>query len=415
MFLIFTSLFCIFAFPISVLARAGGGGSGGGFNGSGASGGGSGGGLVGIIGFAVIFIVVVVVGIIQRRKKIKQAKEAVFKAAATDGTWTHSILTDRARDVFLQFQKDWSDFNVEAMKEYLTTDFYKKMVLEMNVLKNFWRQNLVNSPKIQSINVIEAKDDLDNSRDTFTAEIIARADDVLMNTYHKVPLYKDSSYFTEYWVFTRDGEKWLLGRIKQSTENPNLIERAIINFSDKNNFFYDPDFGWLMMPNAGAIFSKTDFKTSDINNHVIGYYRDKIVEFYTYRRLRGWRPRGGLVQASQYISYTVAQAILPIRYNDILVRRKKWLWNPAPRGLRRIKTESVDFNNKFCLFAAPGDHISSFELLSPDFMEKIYHLGFVLNIEVVGNVLYLYYPGTSSADYDKMLEILSWAFDDMKM
>jgi hypothetical protein len=88
--------------------------------------------------------------------------------------------------------------------------------------------------------------------------------------------------------------------------------------------------------------------------------------------------------------------------------------NWAPRGLRPISLEWPDFNRKYFVCADPRDSVSSLELLTPNLMEKIQGLPFSLNIEVVGNVLY-FYTLDRRASYDQMLEIISWAFDEIKM
>ena len=131
-----------------------------------------------------------------------------------------------------------------------------------------------------------------------------------------------------------------------------------------------------------------------------------MVEFYTFI------PNP---QAKMPVNYIVAQVVLPIRYRDILVRRKRRFFNFSPRGLRRIETESNDFNKTFCLWADPVDQVSSFELLAPDFMEKIYELPFELNIEIVDNFLYFYAKSRQGINYDTMLSILSDSFNEMKM
>jgi hypothetical protein len=110
----------------------------------------------------------------------------------------------------------------------------------------------------------------------------------------------------------------------------------------------------------------------------------------------------------------VAQAVIPKQYHDILVRRKRRFFNFGPRGLRRVQTESNDFEGRFCIWADPDDQVNSLELLTPNFMEKVYALPFELNIEVVGNFLYLYAKSRKDINYDQMLEILSWAFDEME-
>ena len=59
--------------------------------------------------------------------------------------------------------------------------------------------------------------------------------------------------------------------------------------------------------------------------------------------------------------------------------------------------------------------IAATELLTPNFMEKIYGLPFELNIEVVDNVVYFFTKNRGADNYQQMLEVLSWAFDEMKM
>lgn len=404
-------------------ARGGGGGSGGGGGGggggsSGGSSSGSGGSgdwgipliifgviFLGVIGFAIASFII---GRAKRKKAIEESEKTIEKVSETDKMWDEELMRKRVEEVFYAFQKDWSDFNVDKMSKYLTENYHKRMVLEMNVLKNEKRQNLMENVQLSSTTIIGARDAVDNRLDNFTAEVKAMADDKLIDTETSLELYKDSSPWTEYWTFKKDKNQWKLDIIGQSTEDPSKKVPAIVDFSQKNNFYYDPDFGWLMMPNKGVIFSKSNFKTSDINNHVIGWYRDKIVEFYTFQATPGDDDSAGSPV------FVVAQAILPINYKDILVKKKK-LFNFSPKGLRKIELESVDFNKKFCLWADPQDSVSSFELLTPNFMEKIYALPFDTNIEVVGSFLYFYTKDVKKASYNKMLEILSWAFDEMKM
>ncbi len=396
-----------------VFARGGGGGSSGGGGEGGSSGGSSGtggvGGVLGIVQF--IFYVIIIFTMIAipwyiKKQKIKKATMLLKKAELQDPSWREDGLKKKVSEIFLKFQEDWSNFNIERMKGYLTEEYYKRMVLEMNVLKNENRQNSMEEVIINSLNLLEIVDEADNTKDSFTIEVNAQAVDSLNDLTNNHLLYRDTNPFTEYWNFVRQGGDWKLNLIKQSTEDEQEIEKDIVDFAKNNNFYYDPDFGWLMMPNKGVIFSSSNFETSDINNHVVGYFKDKIVEFYTFIPNK---------ETKNPTNYIVAQMVLPIRYNNIVVRKKRWLFNFSPSGLRRIKTESNDFDKKFCIWADPADQVSSFELLSPNFMEKIYDLPFELNIEVVGNFLYFYSKERSSISYDKMLEVLSWAFDEMKM
>ena len=287
------------------------------------------------------------------------------------------------------------------MKKIVDADYYSKMELELEVLKNYERQNLMEEVNVSSILIKSA----DNYKDEFTVFIVASAKDQLLDKRENKVIFTDNSEFSEIWSFKISNDKALLASITQTTAESSKFDQKIYDFSEKNKFFYDADFGWLMMPSRGAIFGPAGFGNADINNHVIGKYKNKIVEFYSYE------PRAG----AGLEPITVAQAILPKRYDDILVTEKSWYnFKPKAKGLVKVETEGVDFNKKFSIWAAEPDKATSFELLATNFMEKIYGLSFELNIEVVDNVLYLYSPGLDLR-YDEMLEVLSWAFEEMKM
>jgi len=401
-------------------ARAGGGGSSSGGGGGSHSGGGgshfSSSGSSGEFSWVSFIICLIIFGfvisvlislVIKRQKQIKKIEAKIKTASLNDPVWQGDELKKKVTEIFMRFQEDWSNFRVESMKEYLEEEYYKKIVIELNILKNEGRQNLMQDTKISRIIFMEAEDKTDNSQDNFTAEITASADDVLLDAENNRKFFEDNETFTEYWNFKRRGDAWLLNSINQETEEGTLLEKDIADFAQRNKFYYDPDFGWLMMPDKGVLFNQTDFGKSDINNHVAGFYKDKPVEFYTYiPKLEKGR--------STAVNYIVAQTVLPIKYNDILVRRKKKFFNSPPKGLKKIETESNDFNRKFCLWAHPKDQIRSFELLAPDFMEKIYDLPFELNIEVVGKFLYFYAESRNDINYEKMLEIMDGAFEAMK-
>jgi hypothetical protein len=400
-------IFCLSS-TATVFARGGGGGSGGG----GGGGSGGGGSCYSLLSCSILITIYLIIAAIAsytaykaRKARIKKAQEVITAAEAVDPAWNHGALEKRAAYVFSYFQRDWSNFNVDSMQTYLTSEYHKRMVLEMNALRNQGRQNLMEDVEIFGLTILEAEDNADNSKDKFQVEVKARATDSLVDIKTNKYFYTDRSPFTEYWNFIRENGEWKLDTISQATANGFLMEDEIKSFASKNGFYYDADFGWLMMPSKGAIFRKTNFKKSDINNHVIGYFKEKIVEFYTYI------PSGKQNRAN----YLVAQTILPVSYNDILVRKKRSFWNFAPLGLRRIRTESNDFEAKFCLYADRADQINSFVLLAPDFMEEVYNLPFELNIEIVGNLLYFYALKREGIDYEKMLYLLSRAFNSMRI
>ncbi len=418
-----------------LLARGGGGGSssggghssGGGFSsgsshsssssyygGSSSSGtSASGWGLVWIIflSFGVPIIIIILI-IWMSKSSSKQGGMSAVPAGFIDPNKDKNVseeekkLAKTANKIFIDFQKAWANFDLKLMKQVTSAEYYKKMVLELNVLQNYKRQNLMDDVVILGT-YLGKSDDYANG---FSIFFQAKAQDKLIDTSQDNQIiFTDSNPFSEVWTFVKSGSSYVLDKIDETTADVNKIDANIASFASSNGFYYDPDFGWLMMPSRGAIFGPQGFGNADINNHVIGYYgkgqKAKIVEFYSYE------PKAG----AGLQPITVAQAILPKRYDDILVTEKSWYnFKPKMKGLNKVETESVEFNKKFAVWAANQDQATSFELLATNFMERIYALNFEVNIEVVDNVLYLYSPGTN-INYADMLEVLSWAFDEMKM
>ncbi len=394
----------------TILARGGGGGSGGGGGGGGggssSSSGGSGSSSGINIYFALVYFIVLLALFVhttyRKRKQArlqKQQQAAIMEREHLD--WQG--FQKEVSELFRKFEQAWTEFDLRAMKDLLSENYYKRIVLQLAVLQAEKRINVMDAVFLEEAKIIGDDNPNDNIH-SLTVALTAIAQDKLVEAESNKALFIDTSRFTEYWHLIKQNNKWKLDLITQSTEDPSLIETEISAFAKTNGFYFDPDFGWLMLSNKGVLFSKSNFGKSDINNHVIGYYRDKVVEFYTYL------PNSQ--QATK--SYVVAQAILPISYHNILIKKKKLLNFPKP-GLRRISLESPDFNKNFCLWAHPLDQVNSLELLTPNFMERIHNLPFELNIEIVGNFLYFYTTDRSEAHYQQMLEIISWAFDEMKM
>lgn len=325
---------------------------------------------------------------------------------AKQGTEEEKNISQSAEDTFMAFQKAWSEFDFKTMQKITSPEFYNKMVLELEVLKNYSRTNSMENVVVDKVYIA----DQEHYSDGYKIYFSAKSTDKLIDTRENKILYTDNSSFSEIWNFIKKGKHYVLDSIRQTTEDASKHVPEIAEFAKTNGFYYDSDFGWLMMPSRGAIFGPAGFGNADINNHVIGYYQDKkrsdkIVEFYSYE------PKAG----SGMKPFTVAQAILPRSYDDILVTEKSWYdFKPKGKGLTKIETESVEFNKKFSVWAADADKATSFELLATNFMERIYALEFEINIEVVDNVLYLYSPSTN-IHYQDMLDVLSWAFEEMKM
>lgn len=291
-------------------------------------------------------------------------------------------------------------FDLRTLPTLLTLSLFQKIALELGALKQQGRQNKIDQVKVKNERLFTESGTKTTSTKVI-AQIQAQARDQLFEAGELVS--EDQSTFVEYWEFLQEKSVWKLNAIRQGTEVADKLNPEIQAFAAKQGFFYDPDFGSLMLPNKGVLFGRTRYQNADINNHVIGEFRKVIVEFYSFLSVAGGSKE-----------YLVAQAVLPISYRGILVERRRFrLWKPT--GLKEVVFESRDFNKKMIVWADPADQVASFELLHPDSMERLIALPFDLRLEVVGHFLYLYTDESRAVDYQDLLDILTRAFAEMKM
>jgi hypothetical protein len=417
----------IFTALLTVIAIAGGGGSGGGGGGGGGGGSGGGGFSGGSTGgsggeFSLpsfLIFVAIIVGFIlfstfagrAAARKIRENRRLIRvklqEAAAKDAIWEEGSLETLVRNTFLRFQKDWSAFDTDSMKSYMTTRYYHHNLLMMGALKLAQRQNQVGDPVVTSAIVAEVHDNIEDHKDTFNAEVRVVVNDTLIDTGTSETIFKTRISATEYYRFVRSGKQWKFDGIDQLTANPALFNHDLKEFADTHGYFYSMDWGHLLLPRHGRLFSKGAFGRSDINNHVIGLHKDTIIQFYSYID----RP-----SQSGALSYLIAQVAVPKRYGNIVVRRRHMVSWPI-RGLHRVKMEWGDFNSMYDVFASDLERVTGFELLHPVFMEKLQALPFEVNIEVTDNIIYLYSleAGVRRESYESMRGILMDAFKELRL
>lgn len=347
--------------------------------------------------------------------KVKQSAVVAGRlknAAATDTAWDEQKLTDFSKQTFMRYQDDWSGFKTESMRTYMTPRYHYHASLLMYALQLLGRRNIVSNVQINNALITRMQDEADDSMDNFTIGFTAKAHDQLIETTTNAVLFTDDGEFTEYWHFQRSDKTWLLSGISQSTEDAASYNREIESFASKNGFYYSADMGWLFLPKRGQLFGKGKFGTSDINNHVIGMYNNQLLmQFYSF--VESYSSSG-----SSSKPLLVAQVNVPKQYGQIIVRHKKGLGLfGKPRGLEEVKTEWIEFNGKYEVFAAAPEQVTSFELLNPTYMEKLAAVPFEVNIEVVDNVIYLYAPEakTDAGHYSTMLSLVNDAFKEMRL
>ncbi len=346
---------------------------------------------------------------------IKKTKIGMSQSAISDKSWDENSVTQMVRQTFVSYQQDWSNFNVDNMRKYLSPYFWQYNYLMMLAIKLRQRTNMVQNPELIELAPYAMDDEAGENQDKLTYYIKAKARDVIYDNFEQKELFVDNNDFIEYWNFTRDNEGWQLDSIKQATENPISIVPEISQFATDNGLFYSPDWGWLLLPQRGQLFSKAKFGLSDINNHVIGMYHDVLIELYTYVP----------TTKNTRLTYIIAQLAIPKRYEDLIIKAKNSFWKidteqnmnlfkKDETKLNRISLEWPDFNKRYKVFATNVEQVTAFELLHPVFMEKLFALKFKVSIEVIDNVIYLY-TQDNNAKYEQMFSVLKDAFEEMKL
>jgi hypothetical protein len=343
----------------------------------------------------------------------KKAEQEITAAANQDPAWNEATLKDRVQTVFGTFQHDWSVFNTANLKTYMTPAYANHTALMLLALQQRRRQNDVQSPQLLEAYPVDIDDEAGNSQDKVTFFIHGKAHDLLLEDVNgqKQQLFADDNEFYEYWHFVRSGTIWLLDDISQYTADKSMARKDVQAFAQANGLYYSLDWGWLLLPRRGQLFSNGKFGTSDINNHVIGMYQNLLIEIYTYIP----KPNTNDTNPAQYV---ITQTALPKRYDSLIVEAKSegigsW-FRRTPKGYNKMTLEWPDFNKRYRVFATNVEQVTAFELLNPVYMEKLFALPFKVSIEVVDNVVYLY-TKDKKADYDLMYGILKDAFKEMRL
>jgi len=440
--------------PLELFARGGGGGS------SGGGGGGGGGGIL-VIGYIVPYLVTskvrkrfdkstaLVVGILatlvwmallmfifqsflgflevlsagfgfysgykgvfgKLSGSIKRANTSITKAASLDPSWDPAKLKEIAYSTFFSFQKDWSDMNTTEIARYTTPQYAQHMYLVLTALSQLGRRNLMSDVTIQQMEFTAAYDSADNRRDVFTVAINARAKDSLLDARTNTVIYTDNNEFTEYWRFVRDpGSGWLLDAIDQDTATYTARTLTVQAFAASQHLYFSVDWGWLLLPKLGNIFSKADFKKSDINNHCIGMWGDRLVQLYTYvpakQNQNNQRPT----------EYSVAQIAVPNKNYGRIVIQQKSSWDflkRTPKELNKLQVESMEINKRFTIYADNIEQVTTFELMTPTYMEAVLSTPGKFSIEVYDNTIFIY-SKDKGATYYSMFNLLVRAHHELK-
>lgn len=412
----------VFSIPVSAVnfgdpnfGFAGGGGS--------SSGGGGGGGFSGgssyshsssssssnssddedpfILTFTLIIVVIIVIFSFKSSGKITK-RSRKYNSIET------KIIGD-ANQIFLQYQKDWTEFNKKNIKTYTTLGYGKHADLMLELLQNLHRTNKVSQVKISNTYLITKV----NENTPLPIEVrveftFSGLDEVITDDGQKLySQYVPSA--NETWNFVYDGKALKLSGITQPTESSSHLIRSLADFAKEHKLYYSPDWGRYALPSRGLIFGGASMKIADINNHIIGKWGDLLIQLYTYAETPDQT-------TNNY--YIVGQINVPKNYLGVIVKSHNFKSGHKPdKSYDKFELEWNEFNKRYEVYAASRDALPAFELLNPKFMEFLYSKNPSYSLEVVDNVIYIYAPITTitERDYEDLLEVLQKAYDELKM
>jgi len=313
----------------------------------------------------------------------------------------------RAEEIFYSYQKDWSEFNIENIKNYTTESYFEHAKLMLEALKDAGRKNVVSKVKIITTTLDkEIPDEVTEPINCRIKVTFSANDEVVEVKTGKSLFSKDYHGINETWNFVHDGKELRLSGISQPTESSEHLYQNMAKFAHESGLFYSPDWGRYCLPDKGLIFDPTSLYTADVNNHIIGKWGETLVQLYTYAPVPGKTP-------SSY--YVVGQLNVPKEYLGIIVKSKKFRVK-KPSDYDKFELEWNDFNNRYEVFASSKDALPAFELLEPKFMADLYDRNLNYNIEVIGNAIYIFAPVRKAKedDYHELFDILVEAYKRLK-
>ena len=301
-------------------------------------------------------------------------------------------------NIFPKFQKDWSDFNIESMKEYVTDSYFEYVSLQLQILKREGRVNVMSHVKIHDVWIVNSIYE-DKQRDKLSVEITASAKDVLQYDEGEV-IHTDSNTFTEYWHFKKEISTWKLDCITQKKAPLSKPQLKVKSFAEKNKFFFDTSYGLLALPAQGSIFSKKEFGIAEIDNHVLGTHNGTPLELYTFLTNRNG-------------TYLVSQSYINTYYEHVIVRRNV-KFKHKPKDVELADVDNWKIAQKYSVYTSIDGPELSLNILTSQFMKRFDSLPRDFTIEILGNTVVCYTQESRSTTYEQMFDMTKALLDELK-
>jgi predicted lipid-binding transport protein (Tim44 family) len=142
--------------------------------------------------------------------KISIAGAKLSHLVQKDSIWDHGSMIEQVRTVFNHLKKAWLRQDSLMIKKCVTPETYEKISADIQANK----RSMATNAELLSIEIISVVPAKHNNPDRFTA-LIKMEKEHEAAIEERLSFYETNRLVEEEWLFLRDGNWWLLHKIKK--------------------------------------------------------------------------------------------------------------------------------------------------------------------------------------------------------
>ena len=150
-------------------------------------------------------------------KSIDFTRENMRYFAETFPRWDRDFIIGRVRQVFFWLQDAWSRQDLSAANDFLTTALGNKYRTDLQGMKARGERNMIKEPVLNTEDIEFIHSQLDEQTQHLIAMVSASLIDYTVDTSERL-ISGDNThrlYYTEFWEFVWQDDRWLLSNIYQ--------------------------------------------------------------------------------------------------------------------------------------------------------------------------------------------------------
>ncbi len=131
--------------------------------------------------------------------------------------WDWGVVTGRVHQVFYYLQDAWSRQDLSQGTQYMTPELLTDYQGKLAAMRSRGERNVIRDPDLSAENIDFVHSRLEADGEEFVARIFASLYDYTVDSSGRVIAGEEDNrlYFTEFWQFVWQGEKWKLKAIYQ--------------------------------------------------------------------------------------------------------------------------------------------------------------------------------------------------------